>query len=168
MGRNLTFVGTMLAGGLASVGAASAAPPPLTADGWGALRIGMPESEAVRRFGLVSTAVDGDCHAIEFTGRIDLTGMARNGRIASLVAGGESRLRTDRGLRIGSTEAEVRRAYGAGLMIEPNAFEEPPAHYLTYWVRPNVRGVMYETDVKGRVVAIHAGDETIGWTDGCG
>jgi hypothetical protein len=168
MGRNLTFVGAMLAGGLASVGAASAAPPPLTPNGWGGIRIGMPEAEAARRFGMVGIQVDADCHHIEFPGRFGLTGVARDGRIASLLAGDQSRLRTDRGLGIGSTERDVRRAYGPRLKVKPNTYEDPPAHYLTYWVRPHMRGVMYETDAKGRVIAIHVGDETIDWTDGCG
>jgi hypothetical protein len=166
-GRSI-FAGALLAAGLASAGAASQPPPPLTPEGWGAVRIGMPEAEATRRFGMVSTYVDGDCHQLEFRGRIDLTGIAQKGRIASLMVGGASRLRTDRGIRIGSTERDVRRAYGPGLKIEPNHYRDPPAHYLTFWVRPNDRGVMFETDPKGAVVGIHVGDETIGWTDGCG
>lgn len=168
MGRKLTVIGTLLAAGLTSVAAASPSPPRLTPDGWGALRIGMQEVEAARRFGMVSTEVDGDCHHIEFPGHTDLTGIARKGRVASLLLGGASRLRTDRGLRIGSPEQDVRRAYGPRLKVELNAYEAPPAHYLTFWVRPHVRGVMYETDAKGVVTAIHVGDETIGWTDGCG
>jgi len=162
-----TLAGALLAASLASTGAA-APRPVLTPDGMGAIRIGMSEAEAARRFGMVSTEVDGDCHHLEFPGRVDLTGLARKGRIAGLLASGESQLRTDRGIRIGSTERDVRRAYGPGLKVEPSTYDDPPAHYLTFWVRPNVRGVKFVTDAKGLVIAINVGDETIGWTDGCG
>jgi len=168
MDQNSTFAGALLAAALASVAGAAPKSPPLTAEGWGPVRIGMREADAARRFGMVSTEVDGDCHHIEFPGRTDLTGIARKGRLASLLVGGASRLRTDRGLGIGSSEREVRRAYGPGLKVEPNAYEDAPAHYLIFWAQPNVRGVMFETNTKGAVTAIHAGDETIGWTDGCG
>lgn len=162
----------LLAGafGAALIGSAAAAAqsrPVLTPDGLGPVRIGMSEAEAVRRFGMVSTVVDGDCHHIEFPDRPFLSGIARAGRLASLLVFENPRVRTDRGLRIGSSEAAVRRAYGDALKVEPNAYEDPPAHYLTHWARPG-RGVMYETDPKGVVTALHAGDETIGWTDGCG
>jgi hypothetical protein len=163
------LAGAALAAGLAAQGAAAPrSAPPLTPYGWGAIRIGMPEAEAKRRFGMVSTAADGDCHQIEFPAHPDLTGMARGGRVARLDIGGESRLRTDRGLGIGSTELQVRRAYGPRLEVTPDDYQDRPAHYLTYWERPGVRGVMYVTDPKGVVIAVYVGDETIGWTDGCG
>ena len=152
---------------LAALGAGAARrEPPLTPAGWGDLRVGMTEAEAGRRFGLRSTPVDGDCHYLELPHRTDLTGLGRAGRIGSLLAGDETRLRTDRGIGIGSTEADVRRAYGQGLKVEPNVFE--PGHYMTWWAEAGRRGVMFETNANGRVYAIHVGDETILWTDGCG
>jgi len=143
-------------------------PPRLTAEGWGGLRVGMAEADAVRRFRLhVEQADDADCHVL-FSADSRLMVMIRDGKVGSVAVFGLPRILTDRGLHIGSTEAEVRRAYGAALKVEPNPYDDTPAHYLTWWAAPGRRGIMYETDAKGRVTDIHAGDETIGWTDGCG
>ena len=147
---------------------AAAKAPVLTADGWGALRVGMPEAEAVRRFHLrTEQADDEECHVL-FSQNEHLMVMTSDGKVGSITILGRPDVLTDRGLHVGSREADVRRAYGEALTIEPNAYDDPPAHYLTWWARKGERGIMYETDAKGRVSDIHAGDETIGWTDGCG
>jgi hypothetical protein len=153
---------------LAVVASARPGEPALSVSGWGGLRIGMSGTEAARRYHLTAEQADGDCRVLRFPGRTDLTIMTRAGRVASLIVFAPSRLKTDRGLGIGAREADIHRAYGPGLKVEPNAYEDPPAHYLTFWEQPGERGVMYETDRRGRVTAIHVGDETIAWTDGCG
>lgn len=163
---------SVLLAALALIAEPAAGRPPsqarLTPDGWGALRVGMAEADAVRRFGLHLEQADGeDCHLL-FSADSRLMVLARDGKVASVAVFGSHRVRTDRGLHIGSSEAEVRRAYGPALKVEPNLYDDPPAHYLTWWATPGRRGIMYETDAKGRVTDIHAGDETIGWTDGCG
>lgn len=161
------LIGLAAAVGATATAAAPRKEPPLTPLGWGALRIGMPESEAVRRFGLIPRPTDGECDVLEFPGRNDVSALARKGRVARVEIGGDSGLRTDRGVGIGSTEADVRRAYSRALEVERNEYEDAPARLLTWWLRPGVRGVLYVTNAKGVVDGIYVGDETIHWLDGC-
>jgi hypothetical protein len=166
MRRTGLIAGLLMTACATAIAAAPRKDPPLTPLGWGELRIGMSEAEAVRRFGLVAQSTGSDCDVLDFPGRSDISGLARNGRLARIEIGGDSRLRTDRGVRIGSSEAAVRRAYGRRLEIERNEYEEAPAHLLTWWLRPRLRGVLFVTDQKGIVDAIYLGDETIHWLDG--
>ena len=152
---------------------APAAPLPLTPDGWGELRIGMSEAEAVRKFRLnVPSADDGvsseACRELTFPeGGPDIGVMAEKGRISriSIFRGGA--MLTDRGFHLGSTEAEVRKSYGRNLRVETHKYDEEPAHYLTAWTVPGKRGVRFETDQKGVVTTIHAGSRSIEYIEGC-
>ena len=144
---------------------------PLTADGWGGLKIGMREADAVRRFGLKVPPDDGvnstDCRQLFMRGRSGILVMTEKGRVTRITIFGTSQLKTDRGLGVGASEADVRRAYGAGLKIEPSAYDEEPAHYLTAWTASAGRGVRFETGPNRRVERIHVGDEAIEYVEGC-
>lgn len=161
----------LLIAGLAA--SAPAVVPPLTPDGWGELRIGMSETEAVRKFGLnVPSDDDGvssaACRELTFPkGGPTLVAMAENGRITRISIFGGSRMRTDRGFGLGAREAEIRKAYGRNLRVETHKYDEEPAHYLTAWTVPGKRGVRFETDQKGVVTTIHAGGPSIEYVEGC-
>ena len=152
------------------VSAASAAAPPITADGWGELKVGMQAREAIRRFGLNEAAsIPGEdsCRQFASTAQPELIVMTVDGRVARLSLYRPSPLRTDRGFTIGDREAAIRKAYGPGLKVEAHAYDDKPAHYLTFWTKPGKRGVRYETDMKGKVNAIHAGGPEIQFIEGC-
>ena len=152
---------------------APATPPPLTPEGWGELRIGMSEAEAVRKFRLnVPSNDDGvssvACRELTFPkGGPGLVAMAENGRITRISIFGDSRMRTDGGFGLGAREADIRRAYGRNLRVETHKYDEEPAHYLTAWTVPGKRGVRFETDQKGVVTTIHAGSRSIEYIEGC-
>ena len=94
--------------------------------------------------------------------------MIENGRLTRISLIRDSILRTDRGLRLGDTELDVRATYGAGLEVEPHKYiTGGQAKYLTAWAVPGRRGVRYETDAQGVVRLIHAGDATIRYVEGC-
>jgi len=164
-----------LLAGLIAAGAistASAATPPITADGWGDLKIGMPEKEAVRRLAMkrVNVLPDEDstsCKEFEPAGQPTMIVMTIDGRVARVSLYEKSPLKTDRGFTIGDREADIRKAYGPALKVEPHAYEGPEGHYLTVWTRPGKRGVRYETNAKGRVNSIHAGGPQIEYIEGC-
>jgi hypothetical protein len=160
----------LIAVGLAS--AAAAATPPITVDGWGDLKIGMPEKEAVRRLAMkpVNVLPDEDsssCKEFQPAGRPGMVVMTINGRVSRVSLYEKSPLKTDRGFTIGDREADIRKAYGPALKVEPHAYDGPPAHYLTFWTKPGKRGIRYETDAKGRVSTIHAGGPQIEYIEGC-
>ena len=152
---------------------APATPPPLTPEGWGELRIGMSEAEAVRKFRLnVPSNDDGvssvACRELTFPeGGPDLVAMAENGRITRISLFRDGAIRTDRGFGVGSREADIRKAYGRSLRVETHAYDEEPAHYLTAWTVPQQRGVRFETDRKGVVSTVHVGGPSIRYIEGC-
>lgn len=147
-----------------------AAAPPLTPEGWGDLRVGMSEAEAVRRFGLVLAPDDGvnsdACRETPVPGVPGLFVMTEEGEVTRLTLYGESPIRTDRNLTIGSPAAEVRRAYGAAIRAERHVYEDPPARYLTYRPGRKGLGIRYEIASDGRVATIHAG-LSINYVEGC-
>jgi hypothetical protein len=93
--------------------------------------------------------------------------MAQEGRITRISLVRPGPVRTDKGLGVGSTADQVRAAYGAAVRAEPHKYVEAPAQNLTIWTRPGQRGVRYETDAKGLVTAVHAGDRSIELVEGC-
>ena len=147
-------------------------PPRLTPDGWGALRIGMAEREAVRRFGLRDGDPQGEvtgpeCRQYQAPAWPQLEVMTEDGRVTRISLYRKGPIRTDRGLGVGSTEAQVRKAYGAALRIEPHYYEGAPARYLTWRAAGGKRGLRFETDAHRRVTTIHAGAESITYVEGC-
>lgn len=150
--------------------AALAADPPLTPAGWGELRIGMSEVEAVRRFGLILAPDDGvngpACRESRLPGPSGLTVMTEAGKVTRLTLYDRSPLKTDRGLSVGSTDAEVRRAYGPAIRATGHAYEDPPAAYLTYRRAKGGLGMRYDVGADRRVAAIHAG-RSIDYVEGC-
>lgn len=156
---------------LAAAGAPK--PTPLTPDGWGGLKVGMSETDAVRRFKLNTPSSDDGvsseaCRELSFpAGGPDLVVMAENGKVTRISAFHDSAAKTDRGFGLGAREADIRKAYGPKLKVEPHKYEDLPAHYLTAWTVKGKRGVRYETNQKGRVTTIHVGGPSIEYVEGC-
>jgi len=149
-----------------------AADPPLTVDGWGGLRIGMAEAEAARLFKLQAPPDDEvnsfDCREIPLpAGGPDASVMTQEAKVSRISLYGPSQLKTDRGFGVGSKEADIRKAYGAAIKVEPHHYEGPKAHYLTAWNASKRRGVRYETDEAGVVTTVHVGDESIRLVESC-
>ena len=151
--------------------AAGAATPPLTAQGWGKLRIGMPEREAVRLFHLRVPKTIGadsfDCRQDEMPTQEGFYVMAERGVVTRITIAAPSRLTTDRGLGIGATEDEVKQAYGPTLKVATTPYEAEPAHELTFWTAHGMRGVRYDTNAAGAVEAIYVGSRSITYIEGC-
>ena len=149
------------------------ASPSLTPEGLGPVRIGMTETEAraVLHQPSDDAAEDrGDpaaCHLLwSGSSQSDIVYMIEDGRVSRITLRSPA-VRTDRGLGVGATEAEVRRAYGAELIVEPHKYSDAPASYLLAWAEPERRGFVFETD-RGRIVReIHAGTPSIRYVEGC-
>lgn len=101
--------------------------------------------------------------------------MLENGRLTRISLVRESRLRTDRGVGLGSSSAAVRAAYEGGVVGTPHKYRDPPSEYLTTWSRkaepdrpsPTDRGIVFEVDAGGVVDLIHAGGPSIQYVEGC-
>ena len=89
----------------------------------------------------------------------------------------DAKVKTDKGLALGGTPAQVRAAYGAKLQSGPHEYEAAPAQYLVAWdkgggpltgkIPPNSRGIVYEVNATGKVGAIHAGGPSVLYVEGC-
>ena len=128
----------------------AAAAPHLTPDGWGKVRIGMSQPQVAKTLGatLEGEAIEDEAACVEkiaaaFPG---MWFMFEEGKLTRISIGEKSTVTTPRRIGIGTRADEVRSAYAKGLQAEPHHYLDLPAEYLTYWTRPNARGVRFETD----------------------
>ncbi|MGZ3376204.1 MAG: hypothetical protein ACXU8S_06370 [Phenylobacterium sp.] len=154
-----------------AIASAAFASPPLTAEGWGKLRIGMRERDAVRLFHLRVPRGPGpdsfECRQDELPSQEGLFVMAQHGIVTRISIEAPNRLVTDRGLGIGAAESEIKAAYGSRLKIHTAPYLEEPAHELDIWTAHGKRGVRYDTNTAGAVEAIYVGDRSITLIEGC-
>jgi hypothetical protein len=157
---------------------------PLTADGWGPLKIGMTLAEITQAMGPDSNpeAVGGpdpeSCDQFRPERAPEgMLVMVENKRLTRISLIRDSTVKTGQGLGLGATPAQVRAAYGPALRSGPHKYVESPAEYLVAWtnaggpidgtVPPDSRGINYEVDGTGKVNAIHAGGPSILYVEGC-
>jgi len=159
---------------LLMAGTAAAQPPQwrLTPAGYGPAQIGMTRAQVSSALGvsLEGEAIEDANTCIEMDAQSTFPGvyfMFVNRRLSRVSLTEPSRVKTPRGIGIGASEAQVRRAYPRGLRGEAHEYTGAPARYLTYWVRSEVSGVRFETDARRRVTTIHAGTDSIGYVEGC-
>lgn len=163
------------AGCLSAPAGLFAAPPAvrtsasITSEGWGPLRVGMTWAQARRaQPGLNRDLTMGlECYEATVPGQTGLYVMFEAGRLARVSAAENSRVAAGRGLHVGSTEAQVRAAYGRAIQSEPHHYQDAPARYLTIWTVRGQRGLRFETDEHRRVTAIHGGGPAIQYVEGC-
>lgn len=169
--------------------AATPAPSPtstdtLTSEGWGPLRIGMTKDEVTAAAGADSNpgAVGGpdpeSCDEYRPANAPEgLMVMIQDGKLTRISLVELSSLKTDKGLGIGDTAEAVKSAYGTAATSTPHKYQDAPAAYITAWTGsprtepyvedPAARGIVYEIDGTGKVGAIHAGDPSIQYVEGC-
>lgn len=158
----------------------AAAPPSLpsydwklTPAGWGPVRIGMTRNQASKALNmeLQGEAFDNEGSCVELYAPDNaLPGMYfmfLDGKLSRISVTDPSKIATPRGIGVGATADEVRKAYGEKLQAEPNHYVDLPAEYLTYWLRPTKSGVRFETDAQRKVEIIHAGNDSIELIEGC-
>ena len=171
--RGIMRTPVLIAASLLVTAAAGPSRPPLTPDGWGEVRIGMSEQALAARFHVAIPPDDDadseDCRQFEWPAAgPDVWVMTEKGRVTRITIDGKSRLKTAKGVGIGSREAAVRRLYGPRLTIATAAYLDEPAHDLTFWVDGRKRrGILFETDEHGRVTDVRVGSRSIRYIEGC-
>jgi hypothetical protein len=132
----------------------------------------MTEAEARQVLGeQVTPAVGGPgdadtCHFLSVGAQPPvLVYMVEGGTVTRVSILEGSPARTDKGLGVGDTEAQVRAAYPT-LETQPHKYEDGGKD-LFAWTEKDRRGLRYEVDPQGIVTRIHAGDRTIAYAEGC-
>lgn len=146
----------------------------LTFDGLAPVRVGMTVAEAEAALGAklqpLDTSDGASSESCWYTRRIDgidqaLPYMIQDGRIARIdvddgVPGGMERINpgvtTERGIGIGSSEDDAKKAYGSALEIELHAYGGPNDHYLTILTADKSRGIRFEAP-EGKIDTFHVG-----------
>jgi hypothetical protein len=170
--RLLTLLVAIGAVAAPSAGPAAAPEWHLTVEGWGPVRIGMNRADVERALNLKleGEPLDDEESCIEMKPAGPDRGiwfMFEGFKLTRISVGEPSSVTTPRGIGIGSSANEVRRAYGKGLKAEPHYYEDLPSEYLTYWTLTGKRGVRFETNSKRQVQTIHAGTDSIQYVEGC-
>lgn len=148
--------------------------PPLTVEGYGDMRIGMPIAEARTVSGQALNVpgiedTPGACNEQEYilANGEKLYLMFEGDVITRITAGSESpTTRTAQNVGVGSTDAEVRTAY-QNVIEEDAHYNPPPAHNLLIWTVPDQSGLLFEVNEQGIVTSVHAGGPSIRYMEGC-
>jgi hypothetical protein len=135
--------------------------------------IGMTDAEARAAAGPANIEADTGTEISDSCTEIKLKGaypgvylMINDGKLSRISLWEGATLKTDRGVGLGAGPEAVQAAY-PGIESSGHEYEEPPARYLTYWTTPQKEGVRFEIDHTGKINAIHAGDSTIQYVEGC-
>ena len=140
----------------------------LSAKGFGPLHAGMSPAQASKALGepIHINADEVSCAELPMKSVAGLTLMFENHKLTRIGLSSPSRVKTNLGIGIGATEAQVKYRYRP-LVIEPHKYDEAPSKYLTYWVKPERQGILFETDIKRIVRQIYVGNASIRYVEGC-
>lgn len=153
----------------------------LTPFGLGAVRIGMSVPEAEKalktrlKVELIEVDADESCGYATRADKRDanLAYMVEDGRITRIDviqprrgSGPERRVTAATGLGVGSSEDEVRKAYGSAMTAEPNPYDDRE-RYLKVEEPDHKRGLVFET-LGGKIYSMRAGEyPALDYAEGC-
>jgi hypothetical protein len=143
----------------------------VTADGLGPIRIGMTTAEARAAVGdawneTAGPPISEDCtHARIADSAATMRAMTVGGRVARVEVDSGA-VATDRGARVGDSEARIDSLYRGLVRVQPHKYSD--GHYLVV-VAPSdtTRRIVFETD--GRVVTRYRAGKMpeVEWVEGC-
>lgn len=145
----------------------------LTDSSLGDIRIGMTLAALQRAIGTLAdtTKLNRACDIVSASDPYRLPAgvsiIQVNGRVARIDVENDS-IATDKGIRVGDTEAKVKEAYGSSVIAEPHKYID--GHYLEIKFGTDsatAKGIVYETDGK-KVTTFRAGFwDPVRWVEGC-
>lgn len=146
---------------------------PLTAEGWGALKIGMTETQAAAAVpgGFkpeTTTGAPEECRMRPLVSQPDVWVMLEKSVVTRITAHQKAPLLTDKGLGLGATTEQVMAAYPPAAITQlPHKYAPPPARDLYVWTIPGEKGVRYEVGPDNTVTEIHVGGPSIRYVEAC-
>jgi hypothetical protein len=137
----------------------------------GPVRTGMSVEQVMRLAdwpGMARKQPDGECWYLRYDAdgaNFDL--MIIRDEVVRIELKGASKLRTLGGARIGSSEQDLARLYGARLVQQPHKYD-PEGRTFTFRSSDQAHGLRFETS-RGKVTAIQSGPwEHLHYVEGCG
>jgi hypothetical protein len=158
----------LVAAGTAS-GAAAKLPAPITLDGWGGVVPGMTSRQAAARWGipLSAAAAGSPCTASAIrTGKLHGYALFQHGKLGAVFV--DFGAVTPSGIRIGTNETALRRAFAGRLKVRPHKYVRGGHYYfLTRRSSPHWQ-LRFDTDAKGRITQIGFGTHAaVSLVEGC-
>lgn len=124
---------------------------PLTMQGLGALRIGMPEAQfktlgltALDKFPPTDDPDSHACNQVTLKENSNIGLMFEN-RILTRIEIYGGKLKSLSGIGVGSSESEAQAVYGKGLLVEPHEYD-PTGRYLKLFSSDGKYAMTFETD----------------------
>jgi hypothetical protein len=146
---------------------AAPAPNVLTLGGLGHLRIeeAVPASSGWAERG---AQISDECRTVSSPDFPGVYAIVEDGKVRRITIGKPSGVRLAEGIRVGSSEAEVRAAF-PNLSADPHEYVDPPGKYLTASEAANGDPALrFEIGADGKVSLIHAGTmPVLGYVEGC-
>lgn len=142
----------------------------LTPQGLGPVKIGMTwrqVSQALGDIPLGGSGNDKSCMVAEADGFDGIRFMFLDNRLSRVSILSPSRVKTPRGIGIGSSDREVIKRYTPGVVSVESELGGSGSRNLFYWLVPDRLGVAFAVGADGLVKAIIAGDRSITFEDGC-
>ncbi|CAN5446717.1 hypothetical protein BH18ACI1_BH18ACI1_24760 [soil metagenome] len=139
-------------------------------DKFGSVKIGMTASQAAKILGVRVTRdagyEGGSCYYTSpKRGFKDIAFMMSGRRIARIDINSKE-YATDRGAKIGDTEARIKRLYKGKYKVYEHKYVDD-AHYIEVMMKGGKYNIIFETDGK-RVVTYRVGrPEQVGYVEGC-
>ena len=153
----------------------------LTAEGFGAIRVGQTIAEVEQAYGAPAKPIadPNGCNVFHPARAPEgVWVMTEEGRVSRVTLRDGASVTTDRALGLGAPAAAVKQAYGAAAQVSPHKYESAPSEYVTVWsggprseayvTDAAARGLRYEVGADGKVQAIHGGGPTIQLVESCG
>jgi hypothetical protein len=138
----------------------------VTFNSFGKVKVGMTVSKASKALGVRLTTVEqGDCRYFEAKGAFKDIGFMVNGGTIARFDVFERGFATDRGAKVGDTEARIKRLYKGQYKVSKHFYTD--GHYITVEMKGRKYFIIFETDGK-RVTNFQAGrSPEIGYVEGC-
>jgi hypothetical protein len=134
---------------------------------FGPVKVGMTVAQGSKALGipLVREENGEDCYYVApKRGFKDISFMVTNGRISRIDISAKGFM-TDRGAKIGDSEAKIKRLYKGMVKVRQHPYVD--GHYLMIYMRGGKFSIFFETDGK-HVTSFRAGkSREVGYIEGC-